>query len=102
MHDVIRNPPPTTWSSCSVETLQNSLAGELGHCLHNRPEASVTDYTCGNGLLDEGEVCDCGSAKVSIVIIGRLESGPTYLKINIFQMKNVCITKHYCVMDTVS
>jgi disintegrin and metalloproteinase domain-containing protein 12 len=57
----IGNPPPTTWSSCSVETLQTTLGGVLGMCLYNSPVSTVSDPSCGNGILEQGEQCDCGS-----------------------------------------
>ena len=61
----IGNPPPTTWSSCSVETLQTTLGGVLGMCLYNSPVSTVSDPSCGNGILEQGEQCDCGSDEVS-------------------------------------
>jgi disintegrin and metalloproteinase domain-containing protein 12 len=61
MQDIIGYPPPKTWSSCSVETLRTSLAGDQGLCLNNEPATTVKDAACGNGIQEEGEACDCGS-----------------------------------------
>ena len=55
-------PPATIWSSCSVETLHNTLEAVL--CLDNEPSITSTDTACGNGIREEGEACDCGSVEV--------------------------------------
>lgn len=79
MHDTLSIPPSTTWSSCSVETLFTSLGGPLGLCLGNAPVTTVSDATCGNGIQEKGEACDCGSAEVQehipLNILALLELG---------------------------
>ena len=65
MNATLGNPAPKTLSSCSVATLRTNIAGDLGRCLDNEPGKTITDPACGNGIQEEGEACDCGSATVS-------------------------------------
>ena len=55
------NPYPSRWSQCSIDELNDGFRfGNLNRCLFNRPSTSL----CGNGLLEDGEACDCGSIEV--------------------------------------
>ena len=57
-------PPPTRWSSCSVDDLNSGFTTRnTGRCLSNVPTVTVGDPVCGNGIREENEVCDCGSAQ---------------------------------------
>ena len=58
--------PATSWSSCSISDLSNGLFGSrnLQRCLRNVPPVTLGDPVCGNGIQEEGEVCDCGIPEV--------------------------------------
>ena len=59
----------TLWSNCSRTDLQTGLNDfNLGRCLTNEPTMTVGDPVCGNGIREGDEVCDCGSAVVSLLV----------------------------------
>eukprot|EP00927_Polykrikos_kofoidii_P078164 TRINITY_DN7501_c0_g1_i3.p1 TRINITY_DN7501_c0_g1~~TRINITY_DN7501_c0_g1_i3.p1 ORF type:complete len:1080 (-),score=160.16 TRINITY_DN7501_c0_g1_i3:72-3311(-) len=62
--------PSTQFSSCSVTYIDNFFSGNgayesNGKCLENRPTKVFGDPVCGNGFVEEGEDCDCGSGDCS-------------------------------------
>ncbi|XP_077775400.1 disintegrin and metalloproteinase domain-containing protein 9 isoform X9 [Podarcis muralis] len=57
------------FSSCSIKDFQNFIKFKGAHCLSNRPNLKLfykkrsarSKALCGNGVLEAGEKCDCGS-----------------------------------------
>ena len=67
--------PPDSWSQCSIDELNSGFnSGNLDRCLFNEPDMVVGDPECGNGILEEGEDCDCGSPQVRMCYIGTYTS----------------------------
>uniref|UniRef100_U3IEH4 ADAM metallopeptidase domain 32 n=1 Tax=Anas platyrhynchos platyrhynchos TaxID=8840 RepID=U3IEH4_ANAPP len=57
------------FSSCSVKDFESFLQLDAGDCLFDRPRLAGLFYrqaaACGNGVVERGEQCDCGSEAVS-------------------------------------
>uniref|UniRef100_A0A3B4BGM2 Uncharacterized protein n=1 Tax=Periophthalmus magnuspinnatus TaxID=409849 RepID=A0A3B4BGM2_9GOBI len=53
------------FSSCSADDFEKMILSVGGSCLLNvpRPDDAYSAPFCGNGLVDHGEDCDCGSQK---------------------------------------
>ncbi|XP_044293307.1 disintegrin and metalloproteinase domain-containing protein 2-like [Varanus komodoensis] len=59
------------FSSCSIEDFQNFIKFKTPNCLSNRPNLKLYykkktakgSSFCGNGVVEPGEKCDCGSAE---------------------------------------
>lgn len=47
------------WSTCSVEQLKYDFQ-RLNYCLRNKPKQMFEFSSCGNGIVEVGEQCDCG------------------------------------------
>ena len=58
---------PTKWSQCSKDQLNRGFVDyNLDRCLFNIPHTSVGGQTCGDGILEGDEECDCGGVSVSV------------------------------------
>ncbi|XP_062522509.1 zinc metalloproteinase-disintegrin-like lachestatin-1 [Corticium candelabrum] len=54
--------PYTSFSNCSREDYEVTLRDGFGVCLFDTPAMLVGGPICGNGFIEDGEGCDCGSA----------------------------------------
>ncbi|XP_053266476.1 disintegrin and metalloproteinase domain-containing protein 22 isoform X12 [Podarcis raffonei] len=53
---------PTKFSKCDVEEYHEFLNNGGGACLYNKPSKLLDPPECGNGFVEAGEECDCGTA----------------------------------------
>ncbi|XP_066441558.1 disintegrin and metalloproteinase domain-containing protein 22 isoform X3 [Eleutherodactylus coqui] len=53
---------PNKFSSCDVEEYHDFLNSGGGSCLFNKPLKLLDPSECGNGFVETGEECDCGTA----------------------------------------
>uniref|UniRef100_A0A8C5R035 ADAM metallopeptidase domain 22 n=1 Tax=Leptobrachium leishanense TaxID=445787 RepID=A0A8C5R035_9ANUR len=52
---------PSKFSLCSIEEYHEFLNNGGGTCLFNKPSKLLDPPECGNGFVEAGEECDCGS-----------------------------------------
>ncbi|XP_028842256.1 disintegrin and metalloproteinase domain-containing protein 11-like isoform X2 [Denticeps clupeoides] len=52
---------PRKFSRCSVDEYTQFLLQGGGSCLFNKPNKLLDPPECGNGFVETGEECDCGS-----------------------------------------
>ncbi|XP_074642564.1 zinc metalloproteinase-disintegrin-like MTP8 isoform X2 [Tubulanus polymorphus] len=55
---------PRHWSSCSKQYLADAFEVGMDYCLRNKPEKLNAPPLCGNGFVEEGEQCDCGTVEL--------------------------------------
>ncbi|XP_029019328.1 disintegrin and metalloproteinase domain-containing protein 28 [Betta splendens] len=56
---------PRTFSSCSTNSYENYLTSRNPSCLLDKPQYNsiVAPPVCGNGFVETGEKCDCGTVE---------------------------------------
>ncbi|XP_053322198.1 disintegrin and metalloproteinase domain-containing protein 22 isoform X2 [Spea bombifrons] len=52
---------PSKFSTCNIEEYHEFLRNGGGACLFNKPLKLLDPPECGNGFVEAGEECDCGS-----------------------------------------
>ncbi|XP_036605891.1 disintegrin and metalloproteinase domain-containing protein 2-like [Trichosurus vulpecula] len=78
--EAVRSSGMKVFSTCSMADFKNFVSTKKPECLQNRPQLdpSYRTSTCGNGILEAGEECDCGSDQSCITCCTancRLKSG---------------------------
>ncbi|XP_045117790.1 uncharacterized protein LOC123508278 isoform X2 [Portunus trituberculatus] len=55
--------PGLEWSGCSRQAFDSALKTLALSCLTNAPTTMHRNPRCGDGIVDDGEQCDCGPAE---------------------------------------
>nr|XP_038022922.1 zinc metalloproteinase-disintegrin-like ohanin isoform X2 [Anas platyrhynchos] len=65
MTDTVSSIIPKLFSSCSLQDFEKYMLNDMPKCLTNIPDINtiVAPPTCGNGFVEKGEECDCGTAE---------------------------------------
>ena len=69
---------PYKFSTCSADQFQTWMGEGHALCLLNKPNQIAEFGSCGNGIVDEGEDCDCGSQ-----VVKREKRRKKYIRIRI-------------------
>nr|XP_060638296.1 disintegrin and metalloproteinase domain-containing protein 22 isoform X7 [Anolis sagrei ordinatus] len=83
---------PTKFSKCDIEAYHEFLNNGGGACLFNKPSKLLDPPECGNGFVEAGEECDCGSAAECLVEGGECCNSCT-LTANSQCSNGLCCTK---------
>ncbi|XP_045635243.1 disintegrin and metalloproteinase domain-containing protein 32 [Ursus americanus] len=60
--EAMRSSGVKTFSSCSLSDFENFISNMGAKCLQNKPQMQTGPASiCGNGKVERGEVCDCGT-----------------------------------------
>lgn len=54
---------PSKFSNCDIEEYNEFLNSGGGACLFNKPLKLLDPPECGNGIVEAGEECDCGTVE---------------------------------------
>ncbi|VTJ67177.1 Hypothetical predicted protein [Marmota monax] len=66
---------PRKFSRCSIDEYNQFLQEGGGSCLFNKPLKLLDPPECGNGFVEAGEECDCGSVQVSGLCVRQMGPG---------------------------
>uniref|UniRef100_A0A8C7Y254 ADAM metallopeptidase domain 11 n=1 Tax=Oryzias sinensis TaxID=183150 RepID=A0A8C7Y254_9TELE len=97
---------PRKFSRCSIEQYLRFLQQGGGSCLFNKPTMLLDPPKCGNGFVELGEECDCGShevraAEVLLVALMHISIKVPFLRgVTCREAVNDCDIAETCTGDT--